>query len=111
MDLMPGMSYFVRAKVVGVEADSTVSSKWSATVPFIVKLDTIIDHTGWIAPAAGATGVPQSPNFNWASVPGATGYELVIDGGAPIKLTDPVYTVTTPFAYGSTHTWKVRAIS
>jgi hypothetical protein len=110
-DLMPGMSYFVRAKVVGYEDDFTVSSKWSATVPFIVKLDTIIEHTGWIAPAAGATGESQSPNFNWASVPGATGYELVIDGGAPIKLTDPVYTVTTPFAYGSTHTWKVRAIA
>jgi hypothetical protein len=111
-NLTPGMSYFFRAKVKGVAADSTLSSKWSATVPFVVKLDSIISGgTGWIAPAAGTTDASQTPNFQWAAVPGATSYDLVIDGGSPISLTDTVYTLTTPLAYGSTHTWKVRAVA
>jgi hypothetical protein len=111
-DLTPGMSYFFRAKVKGIPDDSTLSSKWSATVPFVVKLDSIISGgTGWISPAAGTSDAPQTPNFQWAAVPGATSYELVIDGGTPISLTDTVYTLTTPLAYGSTHTWKVRAVA
>lgn len=110
--LIPGKQYYARVKVSGVAGDKTLSSFWSPTVPFIVKLDEINSgNSTWIAPAAGATSVSQTPNFQWGSVTGATGYELVIDGGAAIALTDTIYTMTTPLAYGSTHTWKVRAIS
>jgi hypothetical protein len=65
----------------------------------------------WIAPAAGAKDVAQTPELQWGPVEGATGYELVIDDGKTISLTDSSYTLPKALEYGSTHTWKVRAVA
>jgi len=111
-NLTPGLTYYWHVRALADDEGKTLTSKWSTTIKFVMKLIEVnANDSTWIAPAAGASGVSQTPNFQWGSVAGATGYELVIDGGAAIKVTDTVYTLTTPLAYGSTHTWKVRAIS
>ncbi|HOV28231.1 MAG TPA: kelch repeat-containing protein [Pseudobacteroides sp.] len=50
----------------------------------------------------------NSINVSWDSVPGATGYDLMIDGTNIISLTNTTYTHNN-LVYNTKHTYKVRA--
>jgi hypothetical protein len=91
---------------------SSTPSTSTTTTSSVSSTSTVhIASSTWIAPAAGAVDVSQTPELQWGPVEGAAGYELVIDDGTPISLTETSYTLPVALDYGSTHTWKVRAVS
>lgn len=46
---------------------------------------------------------------NWSAISGATSYDLIIDNGTPINLSNANSYTVTGLVAGTTHTWKVRA--
>jgi photosystem II stability/assembly factor-like uncharacterized protein len=116
--LNPGTSYFFRVSTV-----LPLPSKWSNTVAFTVKLGTTgSDITGLngnrISPAAGASGVPLTPSFQWASVSGADSYHIQVADNpgfttplADASTKDTFYTMTTALKPGTTYYWRIQSVS
>jgi hypothetical protein len=103
----PATSVSTSVTAVSTAPTVTTSTSKPATTTSVNPADLI----GWISPAKGAVGLSQTPTFQWASVSSAGGYELVIDSGTAVSLTENTYTLPYTLDYGSTHTWKVRAMS
>jgi hypothetical protein len=110
-----GTTYFWR-----VRATEPVSSPWSAKWSFATTLGEAVVAPELLSPAAGATGVPLRPIFQWSAMAGAERYELLVS--AEVSLANPVIAMTGDSAvpatawqidvsldYDTTYYWRVRA--
>ena len=97
-------------------------SPWSDKWSFTTSLDTEAIALRLESPAAGASGVPVKPVFQWTAVAGADAYELLVSTDANfanpsiIKKDDYALSATAwqcdlSLNYDTTYYWKVRAIS
>ena len=110
--LTPGTKYWWRVYV-----SSPLRSKNSASWTFTPKLTATGTTSYTTAPAPGAIDVSLRPVFQWASVPGATSYELELAdnpffANASVKkpLTHTVWTWDTDLEYSTTYYWRARAL-
>jgi hypothetical protein len=110
-----GTTYYWR-----VRAAEPVLSPWSAKWSFVTTLGKTVVAPTLQSPAAGATGVPLRPIFQWSAIAGAERYELLVS--ANVSLSNPVIAKTGDLAvpatawqidvsleYSTTYYWKVRA--
>jgi photosystem II stability/assembly factor-like uncharacterized protein len=115
--LEPATTYHWR-----VRASAPVLSPWSEKWSFTTSLDTEAVTLKPESPAAGATGVPGKPSFQWTAIIGASSYELLVAANAdfehPVIVRTDKYSVPTnvwqcdvSLDYNTTYYWKVRAIS
>ncbi|MCK4274342.1 MAG: hypothetical protein KAW90_05570, partial [Dehalococcoidales bacterium] len=115
--LEPATTYYWR-----VRASAPVLSPWSEKWSFTTSLDTEAIALKPESPAAGASGVPVKPLFQWTAVVGANAYELLVSTDADFS--SPAVVRTGEFAlptnawrcdvsldYDTTYYWKVRATS
>jgi len=120
-NLQAGQSYYWRVRV---GAGYYLASRWSAGVPFSVKLAQAgndLSGTGGIRlqPAAGATDVSTKPVFSWAAVNGALSYDLQVADNpvfvnpldAQTGLNTTVWTYTKTLDNSKTYYWRVRAVA
>jgi len=85
------------------------------TIDLIVG-DGIPSMPSLVSPANNATGVPTSPTFTWAAVPGATSYDIqiatdagfnnIVDSASGIMTTN--YETAVSLNATTTHYWRVR---
>jgi hypothetical protein len=122
-DAYTGIDLYWRVRVYECEPFRSLwSDKWLFTTelkgaqwnPF----KTVEGNPGNVAPAAGATGVPRMPGFQWNSADWATAYELELAEDAnfskitkKVKITDTAWLCDVELAYGKTYYWRVRGIS
>ncbi len=113
--LEPAATYYWR-----VRASSPALSPWSERRSFTTVMDTEAVTLRPESPAAGATGVPVKPVFQWTAVIGAEAYELLVATDAVMN--EPVIARTGEYAvagnvwhcdmsldYATTYYWRVRA--
>jgi hypothetical protein len=113
--LEPATTYHWR-----VRASSPALSPWSERRSFTTVMDTEAVILRPESPAAGATGVPVKPDFQWTAIIGAEAYELLVD--TDLEMDEPVIARTGEYAiagnvwhcdvsldYATTYYWKVRA--
>ncbi|MBA7518064.1 hypothetical protein ES705_10130 [subsurface metagenome] len=112
--LGPGTKYWWR---VYVDTGSPLISKKSASWTFTPKLSVTGTTSLTTAPSPGAIDVALRPTFQWASVAGATSYEMELAdnpffANASVKkpLTHTTWTWDTDLEYSSTYYWRVRAV-
>jgi hypothetical protein len=105
-----------------VRATRPVLSPWSDKWSFTTSLGTEAVAPELYTPAAGASGVPTRPVFQWSATAGADSYELVVatdtSFASPIiaklgeyALTTTAWKCETDLNYDTTYYWKVRTIS
>jgi hypothetical protein len=115
--LEPATTYYWR-----VRASAPVHSPWSEKWSFTTSLDTEVIALKPESPAAGASGVPVKPVFQWTAVIGANAYELLVspdaDFNSPAIVRADEYALPTnawrcdvSLDYNTTYYWKVRATS
>lgn len=98
-------TWTVRATVEGKDP-----SDWAADATFTTLAAPVVTLT---AP----TGLEvkdvttNSANLTWATVEGATGYEVKINDGTPVAVTGTTHTATGLAFDGSAYTWSVRAVA
>jgi len=115
--LEPATTYYWR-----VRASAPVISPWSEKWSFTTSLETTAIALKPESPAAGASGVPIKPLFQWTAVAGANAYEFLVSRDADFS--NPAIVRTGEFAlptnawqcdvsldYATTYYWKVRATS
>ncbi len=113
--LEPATTYYWR-----VRASTPLLSPWSEKRSFTTSLDTVVNDLKPESPAAGATGVPVKPAFQWTAITGASAYELMVaidaDFSNPTVNRTGQYAVPTNawqcdiyLEYQTTYYWKVRA--
>ena len=104
-----------------VRATEPLLSPWSEEWSFTTATGDEVNGPELISPEADATGVAIKPVFEWSSVAGAEGYELIVSTEASLE--DPVVLKVSDYAlpsttwecnvkldYDTTYYWKVRAI-
>jgi photosystem II stability/assembly factor-like uncharacterized protein len=115
--LEPATTYHWRVRV-----SSPALGPWSEKRTFTTVMDTESITLRPESPAAGATGVPLKPFFQWTAVLGAEAYELLVftDAGfsnqviamtGPSALPGNVWQCDISLDYATTYYWKVRAIN
>jgi len=116
--LTAGKNYFWRVRLA-----TPILSKWSATVPFTVKLQsnaaTGLDVEGRMSPINGATGIATNAPLTWGVVTGADSYNLkvatdaaftnIIDTQTGLKVN--VYAPAKPFTANTTYFWEVQSVN
>jgi photosystem II stability/assembly factor-like uncharacterized protein len=115
--LEPATTYYWR-----VRASAPVLSPWSEKRTFTTILDTETIALKPESPAAGASGVPAKPVFQWTAVAGSSAYELLVsadvDFNRPSIIKTGEYALPTnvwecdvSLEHDTTYYWKVRAIN
>jgi photosystem II stability/assembly factor-like uncharacterized protein len=115
--LEPATTYHWRVRV-----SSPTLSPWSEKRSFTTVMDTEAITLRPESPAAGATGVPIKPVFQWTAVIGATAYELLV--ATNVNMDNPVIAKMGEDAiagnvwyceinldYATTYYWRIRAIN
>lgn len=113
--LEPSTTYYWR-----VRATEPALSPWSAKYSFTTSLGTDATAPKLTSPEAGASSIQLKPVFQWDTVTGADGYELLVSAEA--SLANPVILKIGTYAlpstawqcditldYNTTYYWKVRA--
>ncbi|MFH0941925.1 MAG: hypothetical protein V1823_02740 [Chloroflexota bacterium] len=121
---LAGGEYYVRLRVRNQQSGDQIRSLWSLPVKFTVAsgVRVVAPYAGLMltAPGFGATGVPLSPGFTWASATGVTEYELVLAqdagltglvAGTPVRTSGPSWQYPGELDYATTYFWQVRAIA
>ncbi|HUT97093.1 MAG TPA: fibronectin type III domain-containing protein [Dehalococcoidales bacterium] len=116
-DLEPATVYYWRVRAIEPTL-SPWSEKWSFSTP--IGAESPAPHLE--SPAAGASGVPLEPIFQWSAIAGADSYELMVSTFATFD--NPTVLKTDGYALPSTawqcnislnndttYYWKVRAVS
>lgn len=115
--LEPATTYYWR-----VRARAPVLSPWSEKGSFTTSLDTETIALRLESPAAGASGVPVKPLFQWTAVAGADAYELLVsthaDFSRPViikrddsALSTNAWQCDVNLDHETTYYWKIRAIN
>ncbi len=115
--LEPATTYYWR-----VRASAPVIGPWSEKRTFTTILDTETIALKPESPAAGASGVPVKPLFQWTAIAGASAYELLVsadvDFNRPSIIKTGEYALPTnvwecdvSLEHDTTYYWKVRAIN
>jgi hypothetical protein len=115
--LEPAAVYYWRAR-----AKTPALSPWSEVWSFTTGLGTQVIELQPESPAAGATGAPLKPVFQWTAVIGASAYELLVSADAdfehPVIIKENTYALPSnvwecdvSLDYGTTYYWKVRAVT
>jgi hypothetical protein len=115
--LEPATTYHWR-----IRASAPLLSPWSEKWSFTTGLDTEAVTLKPESPAAGATGVPVNPSFQWTAITGASAYELLAAANTgfehPVIVRTEKYAVPTnawqcdvSLDYNTTYYWKIRAVS
>jgi hypothetical protein len=111
--LVPGTTYFWRVRV---DAQAPLRTRWSTVWNFTTGLPPPAAPVP-LVPAPGATGVALRPTFQWAPVPGAVNYELVLSavpGFVPhiyrATPTPAFYALPITLNHTTVYYWRVRAL-
>jgi hypothetical protein len=109
--LITGTNYWYKVRVA-----TPVRSLYSDVVAFTTLLGATAQTTALSAPAPGADNVLLAPNFQWAPVAGATGYDVEVSTAsdfstlvASASVTNPVWSCTATLSYSTVYYWRVRA--
>jgi hypothetical protein len=116
-DLAPATKYYWRVRVI-----KPLLSRWSETWSFTTAAEGEITAPELISPEDDTIEVDIRPLFQWSTVAGAEGYELIVfreePGDDPVilrvgeyNLPDNIWECNINLDYETNYYWKVRAVT